>query len=232
MSLLIRKKNFKERLQVAHVAVILSGSGHQDGSEIHEAVLVLLELSIQGHTYQIFAPNQDQACTVNHLTHQKTQEKRNCLVEAARIARGDIHDLKELKEASFDALIFPGGFGAAMNLCNFAEKGPLCTVNTTISSIIQSFFKAKKPIGATCIAPVILAKALQGVKNISMTLGSCSQDQNTLKSMGVQAELVSADQCLIDSEHQIFTTPCYMEKASIAKIHTGIQKMIQAMFKR
>ena len=216
---------------MAQVAVIFSGCGHQDGSEIHEAVLLLLELSSQGHNYQCFAPNKLQACVINHLTNQKVEEKRNCLVEAARIARGQIRDIKELEVKDFDALIFPGGFGAAMNLCDFGLQGAACSVDLDVARIILAFFKAHKPIGATCIAPVILAKALEGVHSLTMTLGSNTKDEKMLEMMGIDKPCLShAKMCIIDLKNRIYTTPCYMEQASIADIHQGIKKLIQSMF--
>ena len=41
---------------------------------------------------------------------------RNVLVESARIARGNISPLSTLSATSYDAVVFPGGFGAAKNL--------------------------------------------------------------------------------------------------------------------
>jgi enhancing lycopene biosynthesis protein 2 len=217
---------------MAKVALILSGCGHQDGSEIHEAVLLLLELCSQGHHYQCFAPNKAQTRVVNHHSHQAMNESRNCLIESARIARGQISDLKELKESAFDALVFPGGFGAALNLCDYGVKRLSCSVDPDVLKAILSFYKARKPIGATCIAPIILAKALEG-NAIELTLGSSSQEQKVLQQMGIKkAQLLDVQECLSDQEHRIYTTPCYMENANISQIHQGIKKLIQAMFEK
>lgn len=213
------------------VAVILSGCGHQDGSEIHEAVLCFLELSYQGHDYQCFAPNKSQTCVMNHLTNQKSAESRNCLVEAARIARGNIFDLHQLQEKHFDALLFPGGGGAALNLCDYGIKGTSCSVDAEVQQQILSFYEAKKPIGATCIAPVMLAKALQGASELSLTLGSDPKQKQILQQMGVKhPSLKPVEDCLVDPKNKIFTTPCYMEQATISQIHQGIKKLIQSMF--
>lgn len=216
---------------MAKVAVILSGCGHQDGSEIHEAVLSLLELCCQNHHYQCFAPNKHQTRVMNHFTNQQSTESRNCLVEAARIARGVIKDLQDLQEKDFDALLLPGGFGAALNLCDFGLKGTSCAVDPDVAKVIVSFYKARKPIGATCIAPVVLAKTLEGKKDIALTLGSSPRDFETLKLMGVEnPSLIQVEDCLVDYKNRIFTTPCYMENATIAQIHKGIKKLIKCMF--
>lgn len=213
------------------VAVILSGCGHLDGSEIHEAVLCLLHLSLQGHRYYCFAPDKLQTKVMNHLTQEEQEEEpRNVLVEAARIARGKVAPLSQLKEPDFDALLLPGGYGVALNLSDFASAQEACQVDPELESIIRSFFKAKKPIGATCIAPIVVAKALEGVVDLRMTLGSDPSYQQILEKMGVIAIASKADECAEDNIHKIYTTPCYMEPPHLASMHEGIEKMIKKLF--
>ncbi|XP_027750100.1 glutamine amidotransferase-like class 1 domain-containing protein 3A, mitochondrial [Empidonax traillii] len=154
------------------VALVLAGCGVFDGSEIHEASAALVHLSRAGAEVKIFAPNIEQRDVVNHLKGSPAEEKRNVLVESARLARGNIQDLAELKAADFDAVIFPGGFGVAKNLCSWAVDGKNCTVNEQVSSTLQAFHSAKKPIGLCCISPVLAAKVFPGCE---VTVG---QDKN------------------------------------------------------
>jgi enhancing lycopene biosynthesis protein 2 len=140
------------------VAVILSGCGVYDGAEIHESVLTLLRLDQQGAQVQCFAPNVEQMHVINHLNGEEMPEKRNTLVEAARIARGEIKDVREARVEDFDALIVPGGFGAAKNLCDFAIKGADCSVQPDVLQLAQAFADARKPIGLICISPAMSAR--------------------------------------------------------------------------
>lgn len=216
---------------MAKVAVILSGCGHMDGSEIHEASLCLLELCIQGHQYFCFSLDKMQKKVVNHLTQEEVKgAPRNMLQESARIARGKIAQVKEIKEKDFDALLLPGGLGAALNLCDFAEKSEHCHVDLDVQQVIQGFYFHKKPIGATCIAPVVVAKALEGVAHCKMTLGSDAHYQEILEKMGAQGVLAEVSCCVVDKVNKIFTTPCYMEKTDIAGIYQGIKQLISEMF--
>ena len=205
------------------IAVVLAGNGVYDGSEIHEATLTLLAIARKGAQYQCFAPNVDQAHVVNHLTGEEMPEKRNVLVEAARIARGDIKPLSEYKAGGFDAIVFPGGFGAAKNLCTFAFDGEDCTVNADVEKAVRETVTAEKPIGALCISPVILAKVLGDVK---VTIG---QDEGTLQAiekMGGVHEKTSHGQIVIDEKYKVVTTPCYMLEASIDQIADGAENVV------
>ncbi|SHJ93178.1 Enhancing lycopene biosynthesis protein 2 [Tangfeifania diversioriginum] len=205
------------------IAVVLAGNGVYDGSEIHEATLTLLAIARKGAQYQCFAPNVDQAHVVNHLTGEEMPEKRNVLVEAARIARGDIKPLSEYKAKDFDAIVFPGGFGAAKNLCTFAFDGENCTVNPDVEKAVRETVTAEKPIGALCISPVILAKVLGDVK---VTIG---QDEGTLQSiekMGGVHEITSHGQIVTDKKYKVVTTPCYMLEASIDQIADGAENVV------
>uniref|UniRef100_A0A9J8BF46 Zgc:162944 n=1 Tax=Cyprinus carpio carpio TaxID=630221 RepID=A0A9J8BF46_CYPCA len=161
------------------VAVVLAGCGVFDGSEIHEASAVLVHLSRQQATVKIFAPNTDQMHVVDHLKGSPTEEKRNVLVESARLARGDIQDLSELDVKDLDAIIFPGGFGAAKNLCSWAVEGKDCAVNEQVETVLKAFHAEKKPIGLCCISPVLAAKVFPGCE---VTVGHDKDDRKPQES--------------------------------------------------
>ncbi len=206
------------------IAVILAGSGKADGSEIHEATLTLLAINQQGAEYHIFAPNMQQYDVVNHLTGEAMQETRNVLVEAARIARGEIQDLQNYKAEDFDALILPGGFGAAKNLCTFAIEGENMNINEEVKKAIQTTHKAQKPIGALCIAPIIIAKALQGSL---VTLGQDENIQKIVQSWGSKHEKTTHGEIATDTANKIVTTPCYMLDAEIKDIYNGATALVK-----
>jgi len=207
-------------------AVILAGCGVFDGAEIHEATLTLLAIMQQGATYQIFAPDINQHHVVNHLNGKEMPEKRNVLIESARIARGKISSLHEFHANEFDALIIPGGFGVAKNLCDFAFKGPDCTVNEEVAKAIMTMHTLKKPIGALCISPVLLSKVLGDVE---LTIGS---DQGTIagiEKMGSHHIKTTHGEVVHDRNQNIFTTPCYMLDANILQIYDGATNIVKAM---
>ena len=170
------------------IGVVLSGCGVMDGSEIHEAVLTLLAIDRAGAEALCMAPDIEQADVVNHLTNQPTKEKRNVLVEAARIARGKIRDIKTVKSNEIDALIFPGGYGAAKNLCNFASKGKEATAHPDVIHLVNNMTQARKPIGAICIAPAILAAIYRGKKKTRLTIGTDAATAKHLTEMGAEHE--------------------------------------------
>lgn len=205
------------------IAVVLAGNGVFDGAEIHEATLTMYSIVKQGATYEIFAPNINQHHVINHITGKEMSEKRNVMVEAARIARGKINDLADFKASDFDALIFPGGFGVAKNLCSFAFDGIECTINQDVENAIKNMIELKKPIGALCIAPVLLAKIL---KEAELTIG---QDKNTaqaIKTMGAKHIETTHGEVVIDKKYNIVTTPCYMLEANIVQIADGANKVV------
>lgn len=215
---------------MAHIAVILSGCGYLDGAEIHESVLALLALSQAGHTYQCFAPDVQQAKVVDHLTgKEKVGEKRNVLREAARIARGKIKALSDLEAKAFDAVMIPGGFGVALNLSDFAAHQDKCRVDPDLKRVVLEFFHARKPIGATCITPAILAKIFEGVKSVTLTLGSDPTWAEYLTKLGMKAELGNVRDLISDEKHRIYTTPCYMEPEDLAGLYDGIQKVVSKL---
>lgn len=189
------------------IAVLLSGCGVMDGSEIHEAVTAMLAIQQQGADYDCFAPEGDQGVTINHLTKQPESQKRRMLVEAARIARGEINTLKNFKAENYDALLIPGGMGAVMNLCDFAQKGPDCSVHPDVERAVIEMHQAHKPIVALCIAPVLVARIL---KDVTLTIGNDPETAMALKNMGANHQVCSAAEVCIDRKNKIISTPCYM----------------------
>lgn len=213
---------------MAKVAVVLSGCGFMDGSEIHESVLCLLALAESKHQALCFAPDREQQTVVDHLTKQPLAQERNCLHEAARIARSEIAPLNKLYEKDFSALLLPGGFGAATSLSSWAEHQTKCTVYPPLAEIIRQFYQAKKPIGACCIAPVIVAKVLSDLGvSATLTLGSDPSYQKLLEKMGMDGRCVGVEEMVEDTKNQIYTTPCYMEPPDLFGMYQGIQKVVQ-----
>lgn len=209
-------------------AVVFSGCGYLDGSEIHEAVSVLLHLSRAGVGVRCFAPDKPLE-TVDHRTQQATGESRNVLTESARIARGKIEPLTALSEREFDAVFFPGGFGAAKNLCDFAEKGSACHVEPEVERIIKAFHAARKPIGLCCIAPVLAAKVLPGVK---VTLGDDAGVAGAIHAMGSRHENHAVHEAAVDTDFRVATAPAYMYgEAPIHEVYLGIGHMVEETLK-
>lgn len=208
-------------------AVILSGCGVFDGSEIHEATLTMYSIAKAGGEYQIFAPDIKQHHVVNHITGEEMSETRNVMVEAARIARGNIKALSELVVSDFDAIIFPGGFGAAKNLSTFAFEGENLSVNADVERVIKVTIESKKPLGALCISPIILAKMLNDAK---ITLGT-ENDPAAIaaKNMGADYIATKHGEVVIDEKYKIVTSPCYMLDANIAQIGQGAENVIATM---
>jgi enhancing lycopene biosynthesis protein 2 len=209
-------------------AVFLSGSGVYDGSEIHEAVSVLLAIDKMGGKYQCFAPDILQYHVINHLTGEVEKEKRNVLAEAARIARGNIKKLTIFDPGEFDAVVIPGGFGVAKNLCTFAFDGPDCLVNPETETAIITAHEAGLPIGALCIAPVLIAKVLgKGV----MTIGGDEGTASAVETLGALHQITTGDEIVIDKENKIVTSPCYMLDSPLCIIAQGAENVIKALCK-
>lgn len=209
-------------------AVVLSGCGVKDGAEIHEAVLTLLAIKKHGADYEIFAPDIKQYHVVNHLSGKVMQEERNVLVESARIARGNIKPLSDFQARSFDALVFPGGFGVAKNLCTYAFEGDNCIVNPEISKAIKDMVSLHKPIGAMCISPVIMSKVLG---NIEITIGDDEKTIRDVEHMGAVHKKTSHGDVVKDPHRLIYTTPCYMLDANILQIELGTYNLIEAIIR-
>lgn len=212
------------------VAVVLCGCGRGDGSEIHESVSVLVHLARLGVRYQCFAPDRALADVVDHRTGCVTGETRNALTEAARIARGEIQDLAELKPAEFAALFIPGGFGVAKNLCNFAEAGEGMTVLAGVERVIRAFHGLGKPMGLCCIAPVLVAKVLGPERGgVRVTLGDDdSPAARAVSAWGGTHVPARVDQAVTDAERRVVTTPAYMHgRANPHEVFVGIGAMVE-----
>ncbi|RIJ47553.1 isoprenoid biosynthesis protein ElbB [Maribellus luteus] len=205
------------------IAVVLAGCGVYDGAEIHEATLTMLAISQQGAEYQCFAPDVKQAHVVNHLTGEEMPESRNVLVEAARIARGNIKPLSEYKASDFDAIVFPGGFGAAKNLCTFAFDGPDCSVNPDVEGAIRSTVVAEKPVGALCISPALITKVLGDVE---VTIGQDAGTAAAIEKLGATHIATTHGEIVVDNKYKVVTTPCYMLDATISQIADGANNVV------
>lgn len=212
------------------VAVVLSGCGVFDGAEIHESVLSLLAIVRQGASYQCFAPDIPQHHVINHLTGDEMNESRRVLVEAARIARGDIKPLAEFDAGDFDALLLPGGFGAAKNLSSLAFEGPACSVDPHVSSAVNAMVDAGKPVGALCISPAVLAKILEG-RGASLTIGNEPGTIGAIEAMGGRHEETTHGEVVIDEKLKLVTSPCYMLDANIAHIADGAENTVRELLK-
>lgn len=212
------------------VAVILSGCGFLDGAEITEAVSTLIAIGQNGAAYEVFAPNKDVEET-NHLTQKPTGQKRNVLQEAARIARGEIQPLEQLKAKDFDALAFPGGFGAALHLCDFGEKGSGGHIDPQVARIVKEFSDSHKPIAAICIAPAIMALAL-GKKGVNVTIGEDAGTASELEKTGAKHQNCAVEQYVVDHSNKVITTPAYMYgSARPHQIFAGVSGAIAELIK-
>lgn len=211
------------------VAVILSGCGVFDGAEIHESVLTLLALDRANARAICAAPDVLQHHVVNHFTKQPAQaETRNVLIESARIARGSIIPLSQLKVAEVDAVILPGGFGAAKNLCNFALVGDKFEVNAEVAKFVREAHKVGKPIGFVCIAPAIAAM-LFGEQRIEFTIGTDPETARSLEISGGRHVNCNVFNAVVDKRLKIVTTPAYMLATRITEAEAGINKLVQAV---
>lgn len=211
---------------MSKVAVVLAGCGVYDGAEINEAVLTLLSLEQQGASYQCFAPDIEQMHVINHLTGEpEAGERRNVLVEAARIARGNIKELAEADVGDFDALLVPGGFGAAKNLCNFAVAGAGMEVLPQFLQLAQAFHEAGKPIGLVCIAPV-MAAAICGA-GTQCTIGSDAETAAAIETMGAKHLACPVSEARVDTANKLVTTPAYMLAGSVSEAYSGISECVK-----
>jgi enhancing lycopene biosynthesis protein 2 len=207
-------------------AIVLAGCGVKDGAEIHEAVMTLYAIEMNGGTYQLFAPNVMQHHVINHITGEPMNESRNVLTEAARIARGKIKALTEYRAAEFDALIFPGGFGVAKNLCTYAFDGPNCHVDRVVEDAIRSTHRAGKPIGALCISPVLIARVLG---EVTVTVGNDPATAADIRTLGGTSVNRHHGEAEIDRKNLIVTAPCYMLDSTISDIARDADAVIRAV---
>lgn len=220
-------------MKTPRFAVVLSGCGVFDGSEIHEAVLTMLAIERSGSEYQCFAPNTWQARTIDHFTGEAVaiagdEDNRNVLAESARICRGNIKDLSEFRAQDFEGIVFPGGFGAALNLSDFALKGSECDINQEVRRAIEESYQQGLVIGAMCIAPVVLSRVL-GKEHITITIGNDKDVSSGICKSGARHENKEATEVCVDEEHKIVTTPCYMLAKSMQEVAMGTSNLIDAM---
>lgn len=211
------------------VAVILAGCGTRDGSEINETVTLLLALDQHNIEYQAFAPDENQYEVDNHVTGQCTMEKRNMMVEAARIVRGNILPITKFNANDYDALLFPGGTGTAKNIFTYAIDGINFKVNKEVEKAIKDIHAQGKPIGAMCIAPLMVAKVLGNV-NVTMGSGNCRQAKE-LPMIGCKHTETTHGGVAIDKENKIYTTPCFMLDATLKDVYQGAWNLVEAMIK-
>lgn len=212
------------------IGVVLSGCGVRDGSEIHEAVFTLLAIDRQGCEAVCMAPNADFPVT-DHLTMQESGEKRNALVESARIARGNIRDIAAVKAADLDAIVLPGGFGAAKNLCDFAVKGAAATVHPEVSRLLKEMAVAGKPIGAICIAPVVLAAVLGKQQTPTITIGNDAGTAAEIEKTGAKHQDCPVTEFVVDAKNRLVSTPAYMLANRISETYEGIDKCVKEVIK-
>lgn len=207
-------------------AVVLAGCGVYDGAEIHEAVMTLLAISNNGGTYQVFAPNVMQHHVINHISGEVMKESRNVLIESARIARGKIKALIEYNVSDFDAIIFPGGFGVAKNLCSYALESIDMKIDRVVEKAIRDTYAAGKPIGALCISPVLITKILG---KIEVTIGNEKATAADIGAMGGDHKETRSGEICVDRKNKIVTCPCYMLDATIPEIAAGTDKTVKAL---
>ena len=207
------------------IGVLLSGCGVYDGSEIHEAVLTMLFLDRAGAEIICLAPDMPQRHVINHITNEVMAEQRNVMIESARIARGDIQDIKAAGSRNLDGLIIPGGFGAAKNLSDFAEKGPEATVHPDVKRILEEMVDAGKPVGAICIAPATLTRALSA-RHPEVTIGNDTGTASAIETMGGVHHDCTVDTIQVDDKNRIITTPAYMLGPGIKDVAVGIEKLV------
>jgi enhancing lycopene biosynthesis protein 2 len=212
------------------IGVVLSGCGVRDGSEIHEAVCALLAIDQAGCEAVCMAPNAEFAVT-DHLTMQETGERRNVLVESARIARGKIRDIKEVRAADLDAVVFPGGFGAARNLCDFAVKGAAASVHPEVLRLLKEMAVAGKPIGVICIAPAMLAAALGRELAPTITIGNDAGTAAEINKTGAIHQECPVSEFVVDRKNRIVSTPAYMLATRISEVQAGIEKCVKEVIK-
>ncbi|XP_066563062.1 glutamine amidotransferase-like class 1 domain-containing protein 3, mitochondrial [Amia ocellicauda] len=221
----------------ANVAVVLSGCGVYDGTEIHEASAILVHLSRGGADVQMYAPDVAQMHVIDHCKGEPAEETRNVLSESARIARGNVKDLAQLSVQHHDAVIFPGGFGAAKNLSTFAVDGTDCIVNKDVERVLKDFHKAGKPIGLCCISPVLAAKVLP---NVEVTVGHEEEEggkwpyagtTQAIKALGAKHCVKEVQEAHVDTKNKIVTSPAFMCDTKLHHIFDGIGAMVQNVLK-
>jgi enhancing lycopene biosynthesis protein 2 len=222
------------------IGVLLSGCGVYDGAEIHESVACLFALKKHGLNYKCFAPNKEQHHVINHLTGEELPEKRNVLVESARIARGEVLPLSEFPQSGLDGLLIPGGFGAAKNLSTWAFKGPDAELDSEVKAAILTMLDNKKPVGAVCMGPTLIALACKGtVYSPRLTVGSISSSSpydiqaisDGMAGIGSIPEMKNIDEVSIDATLKIVTGACYMMDTDIQGVFSNVEKVVDSLKK-
>lgn len=222
------------------IGIILSGCGVYDGSEIQEAVFTMLSIARHGAEYVCYAPNTNQHHVVNHITGQEMTETRNTLVEAARIARGEIKDLAQFSSDDIDGLVIPGGFGAAKNLTQWAFSGPKGEIHPEVKRAINECVMNNKPVAGLCMGPTVIAKALEGTSvHAQLTVGTTEEKSpyeiqaisDGMNSIGATAVMKSIREVSVDTKNKIVTAPCYMMEAGITEVHDNIEMAISELMK-
>jgi enhancing lycopene biosynthesis protein 2 len=222
----------KEQIMAKRIGVVLSGCGVSDGSEIQEAVSILVALDKRAAEAICMAPNIPQTATVNHLNHKQDPTPRDVLAESARIARGKIRDLANVHAADLDGLVFPGGFGAVRNLCSYAVEGPRCRVIPEVARVILEMHAAGKPIAFACIAPVLAAAVLgaRGHKP-TLTVGTDAETADAIAAMGGRHETRGPTEVCIDRDNKLITTPCYMTASGPWEVFQGADRLVEELLK-
>lgn len=211
------------------VGVVLSGCGVMDGSEIHEAVCALLAIDRAGAEIVCVAPNKDQKDVVNHASGTPMGEKRNVLTESARIARGKVRDIASVHAADLDAIVLPGGYGAAKNLCTFAFDGTSCVVDPDVRRLLREMHDAGKPIGALCIAPAAVAAVFGKDLHPELTIGTDEGTAKSLEKMGAKHVKTPVSDIVVDRRNKIVTNACYMLATRISEVAAGAEKVVKAV---
>jgi enhancing lycopene biosynthesis protein 2 len=211
------------------IGVVLAGCGVQDGSEIQEAVLTLLALDRAGAEAVCMAPDKPQADVVDHRSGRATGERRNALVESARIARGAVRPLAEIRADELDGIVLPGGYGAAKTLTTFAKEGAACTVDAGVASLLRALHAAGKPIAALCIAPAVVAAIFGKTLHPEVTIGDDAATARALEAMGARHRNAGRTDVVVDRKNRIVTTPCYMYDARIGEVATGAERAVQEL---
>ena len=222
------------------IGVLLSGCGVYDGSEIQESVFTLLSIAENGGDALCMAPNKDQHHVLDHTTGNEMEENRNMLVEAARIARGDIKDLSQVSVDDMNALIIPGGFGAAKNLTKWAFSGQEGEIDESVKSVIHAMVSAGKPVVGLCMGPTVIAKALEGTDvHARLTVGTDAEESpyeigaisQGMEAVGAVAEMKTKAEISIDENNRIITAPCYMMEANVLDVRNNIKQAVDALFR-
>lgn len=214
---------------MAKVGVVLSGCGVYDGAEIHESVATILALDRADAKVVFMAPDINQMHVIDHIKGAPAEgETRNVRVESGRIARGEVQAVNEVKASDLDALIFPGGFGAAKNLCDFAVKGVDCSVNPTISRLVLDMHAAGKPLGFICISPAMAARIFgeAGIRGVKLTIGNDKATADAIRAMGAEHVNCEVGECVVDEVHKVVSTPAYMLAQRISEAADGIEKTV------